>query len=648
MSDEERPPFWRRWFSRGPTASGDSTPGNAPPAAPPASEPPEPPAPLARPAAPAMGTPEPPPPGLAQRPSFGIRRVARAPAAQPPPAAFFAAPPEPPPPASVEPEVMGDDLDDLDDLELAAEESLASTDPVRPPGLSAIEASRTGVLFLRAADALSFLGAISGSGLASRASSLRGPEGRFWVEVPVSPRRTASMASLAAGRPFAGEGAHWVAVLSDGQPIAPEVAPPDAGRDVLLITGSRIQRLQPGEWRAADLRDLLSATSLRGAVLRARPEVAAAVPSAFTRWVLGRAIALGIEVSLVPAERRPLLGDEPVEGIVWMRMRAPGSGVSSAWIGALADLPGVLVTYPVGVEAARLFVDVRCETPLSGPLLESLLPGDEAWLLGAADVGHARIRPAGELVDGAALINPPAPAAAPLALPGAARMPEPIPVRLVRRHVARPTDAVLLDEQELGWLRSYLMTRPVSEEIFLVGGGDRFLVLAAGDIAAKAPFGIELSRVGPGGLYVEQGLDFFPPLPEAARLSAFRAGEYEVVVLTEGGCHRFQAGDMVPAWSLWAGAAPEMKTQVPGETMRRLQEITKALQWKPSEPALARARPTGGPPVAADAGDRAQIRAEAAQAALRGDLAGAARQLERAGDFRAAGRLYERAARGAR
>lgn len=580
-------------------------------------------------------------PPSSKRPSFNIRRVpapARSGSAE-----IIAPPPPSEPPESIEPEIVEDDNEvneQIIEVPSIAPDSLPVPEPVTR------RVMRTGAFFLRAADALSFLGAVSAAGLAAQAWSLRGPGGCFWVEVPASPRRAASMAFLAGGRPFAGEGSRWSAVLSDGGAIPAEASPPDAGGDLLLVTGSRVESLSSTEWHDADLRGLLGQSALRRISLRSREEIAAAVPSVLSRWVLARAVARGLQVSLCPAERRPLAGDWPVEGVVWMRMRAEGTGVPPAWIAALADLPGVQVTYPVGTEAARLFIDARCEAPLSGPLLESLLPGDEAWLLGAEDAGHARIRPMGEMVDGASLIQPPAPAAAPLVVPGDARMPEPVPVRLVRRNLARPGDAVLLDEKELGWLRTYLMTRPLGESMFVVGGGDRFLVLAAGELAAKVPFGIEVCRVGPGGLYLEQGLDFFPPLPEEARLKAFNIQEHEVVVLTEGGCYRLDAGGMVPAWSLWAGAPPPISTQVPGETMRRLQEITKAIQGAPPEPAKARAATQ--PTVKTDLGERARLRAQAAEAELRGDLPGAARLLERAGDFRAAGRLYERAAGGMR
>ena len=163
------------------------------------------------------------------------------------------------------------------------------------------------------------------------------------------------------------------------------------------------------------------------------------VPSALARWVLARAVALGLEVLLAPASRRPLLGEAPVEGAVWMRLRGAARGPHGV-DPALTDLPGVIAAYPVGLEAARLFVDVRCESPLSAALLESLLPG-AAGVLGAADVGHVRVRVLGELVSGASLLNPAEVASAPLAVPGDARLPDPIPVRLVRRNLARRVDA---------------------------------------------------------------------------------------------------------------------------------------------------------------------------------------------------------------
>ena len=67
---------------------------------------------------------------------------------------------------------------------------------------------------------------------------------------------------------------------------------------------------------------------------------------------------------------------------------------------------------------------------------------------------------------------PPSAAPAPFVVGGAARLPEAIPVRLVRRNVVRPTDALLSTRRSFsGWLRTYLMHAPPGESMFLAGGG---------------------------------------------------------------------------------------------------------------------------------------------------------------------------------
>ncbi len=626
MSDADKP---RSWMDRFRSFLGGERPTEEPPHAEETdSEPPT-----------APRAPEPSPRAPRGGSSFGIRRVEGA-ATRPASQAFLQPPPSPEP--------ISDSAEEEED-----EPSISISEPsAERPTTEA--ASHTGAMFRRASDALSFLGAVSSAGLATEALSLAGTDGRVWVEAPVPPVRAAPLAFLAHGRPFGGQGEHrWVAALSDGRLLHVEVMPEEDGITT-LITGDRVERLLPPSFRTVDLRGLLSACALRRIALRSRPEVMIAMPPPLARWVLGRSIALGLDAALATAEGRPLMGDGPAEGVVWMRLRGEGKrGVPVAWLASLTDLPGVMATYPVGAESQRLFVDVRCEAPLAGPLLEALLPGEDGWLLGGEDTGHRRIGKVSEFVPGASLLR------APLEIKGGmgstrsdgrkVRLPEPLAVKLVRRRVNRPVDAVLIDETEVGWLRTYWMARPLGETLYLVGGARHVLVLAPGGLAAAVPFGVELSRVGPGGLYVEQGLDFSPPLPEEARLKAFGPSEATCVVVTEREALSFDVEATVPAWTLWAGPAPEMRVEKAGEAAQKLAAIAKALdgEGKGKQEEKPRAGMVIKPveenkPLGPN--ERAKLRKDAAKAELRGDLAEAAKLLEQVGDAAAAGRLYERAA----
>ena len=113
----------------------------------------------------------------------------------------------------------------------------------------------------------------------------------------------------------------------------------------------------------------------------------------------------------------------------------------------------------------------------------------------------------------------------------------------------------------------------------------------------------------------------------------------EAVVLTGEGSYRFEVAGLVPAWTLWAGAAPVMKTGAPGATMRRLREIGEALMVREPEP--VREEKGAAPKVASDPGE-ARLR-EAGEAEMRGDLEGGGEASGvSARAYRAAGRMYER------
>lgn len=544
--------------------------------------------------------------------------------------------------------------------------------PEQPgPAPSGDASAPTSAVFRSAAAALAFWAAAAGAGLARQARARLSPDGRYWIEVAAPPAHAAALASAAGGAPLAD--------------------PADAGRIA-------------DTWTSIDVHHLLAGSALRPAPLSAEPEVMAFVPAALARWVLDRALARGLDVHLAPATWHPVDRDQPGHAGVWLRIRGPlgparpgtragsagnaGSGephavVPAAWLRAIADLPGVIVARPAHDGAPgepRLCVDIHHRTPVPEPLLARLLaaeprPGHDApdvsdvpgapdvpgahdtWLLAGPDIGPGRIALAGDWVPGSTLVVAPAVPVTPAPAAGEAHLPEPVPVRLVRAPaptLQRLPDAVLVDERELHWLRTYLMSLPLGERVYVVPGMYRTLVLAAAESAAGLPLGVPLVRVGPGALYLEQGLAFAPPLPEPARAAAFAATDDEAVVITAEGAWRFRLRALVPAWTLWAGPGPRLR-DAHDEHLGGLRKLGDAFSRaaqaaRPADPrSVSRFKlppdilPMSGAPLGPR--ERARLRDEAAAELLRGELVSAAEKLERAGDPAAAARLYERAAR---
>ncbi len=546
--------------------------------------------------------------------------------------------------------------------------------PARPehsgePAARSEASAPTGAVFGSAAAALAFWAAAAGAGLARDARARRGPDGRYWVEVAAPSGHVLALAAAAGGAPLA-----------------------EPARAELLAR----------TWSAVNVHHLLAASALRPAPLRAEPEVMAFVPAPLARWVLDRALARSLDVHLAPATWHPVDRDQPGHAGVWMRIRGPGgpagsghtrashaeprSPVPAAWLRAIADLPGVIIARPTHDGALgdpRLCVNIHYRTPVPEPLLARLLtaeqrppaeqrlaaeqrptteqrpPADtrETFLLAGPDIGPGWIAPGGDWVPGSTLVVAPAVPVIPAPAAGEACLPAPVPVRLVRAPapaLQRLPDAVLVDEQELGWLRTYLMALPLGERVYVVPGMYRTLVIAAAESAAGLPLGAPLVRVGPGALYLEQGLTFAPPLPEPARAAAFAATDDEAVAITAEGAWRFRLRALVPAWTLWVGPGPRLRDAHDEHlgSLRKLGDaFSRAAQTaRTSDPrSVSRFKlppdiqPVSGAPLGPR--ERARLRDEAAADLLRGEVVSAAEKLERAGDPAAAARLYERAAR---
>jgi hypothetical protein len=486
--------------------------------------------------------------------------------------------------------------------------------------------------FANPARLLSFLGTIASSGLAREAACRRGPDDSWWAEVEVPWQQAVDLVWAAGGLPFARVNDRWVAV-----PVIGDLPQSAQTGEIVDVRG----------WAKVELADLVVEIPLRSR--KPIPPTSALhvlVPGTLGRWVLHRALALDIAVGLVPSWRRPLRGGGDETGVLLLRLRAKRGNIPASLVQSLSNLPYTAVCQPTGLEGERLLVDVRYHAPLVGTLLSGMIPEGETWVLGAPDVGHWRLLQTGQEVDGESLVEVPDVATAPAPPLGPVKLPEPIPVSLVHRPGGgERIDAVLLDEAELDWVRPFLAGRPVSEVAFLLPGPGVYLLTAPGGLPALVPFGIPLVRIGPGGLYLELGLDFFPPLPEGARAQAFGLEEGKIVVVAGSGvAYRFDLEQMVPAWTLWVGPAPEVKGGLDKRGQKILSALSGDLRAAQADPAQPKPKPSLFDRVKRPGVDRSQILKQAMQAEARDDLVKAAELLESAGELGAAGRLYERAA----
>jgi hypothetical protein len=398
-------------------------------------------------------------------------------------------------------------------------------------------------------------------------------------------------------------------------------------------------------WEQAGLDRLLAVAPLRPGRYTPAPAVDVVAPGMLARWIVKRAVGLGLSVGLVPVERRPISGEDRPSGATLVRLRSPQGAVPPSLVRSIAELPYTIVAPAPADEPRGLLVDVRQSLPSPPQVLTSMVAEGEIWAIGADDVGRWRLRPTGQEIDASGLLD-----ALPLAIAPAPETPAvastaPIPVRLIpRRGGPGRVDAVLLDEAELDWLRRYLATRPAGELAFLLPGDGRHFLTAPGGLPAEMPFGTPMVHVGPGGLYLELGRDFDPPLPDGARQSRFALAPDSVVAVTESQAWRFRIADLVPAWTLWVGEPLPIRAGLSDGGQKLLARVGDAYRRADLEAAQRQhdRGPTAARPL--DREQRARKLEEAQRAELAGDLIGAAELLEQAGYPGQAGRLYERAA----
>jgi hypothetical protein len=202
-------------------------------------------------------------------------------------------------------------------------------------------------------------------------------------------------------------------------------------------------------------------------------------------------------------------------------------------------------------------------------------------------------------------------------------------------------DAVLIGDEELGALRTFLSHGPGGDELVLLLGPGRHLLTEPGGLTRPVPFGTPLTRYGRDGLYLPAGHLLRPRPPDDALVVHFGLARGSVVVVTEAESCRFSVDHLVPAWSLWLGPPPTVREGLSSAATAVLHQLSEV-----DLPAPAAGEPTpasfGAPKH--EPAERGELVREAVRLEQAGEFALAARQLELAGDFYRAARMYELAA----
>ena len=582
-----------------------------------------------------------------KRPKFTIRRIDQpdtspAPSSTPPPRPAADPPPVPPTPPRNKSKRPSGSKPSAPPVPPTPSRNKSkrpsgSKRPVPPPPprpsvtLEAPQRDRTGATFRSASKVLAFLGSAFSAGMVNEAVVRRSPHQGWWVELEVDYDRTCALIWTAGGRPFAAVGSQWVALSVSGELPAEQETP--------LI-------LEVNDWAIVELATLLAETHLLSGRYRGAAILDVVVPGLLGRWVLRRSAALGLKVQICPVQRYALgqPGGQPSSALRLRLQAPPNRVIPAALVHSLTHLPYVIVAEPLALEGRDLLVDVRHRLPLPSLLVQQMIPAGETWVLGPPDVGYWCLQADGDEIEGALLLEAPPMEMIPLPPQTDCRAIAPIPVQLVSRPgLRRPVDAVLLDDRELAWLRSWLMGRPMGETAFVLPGQGRHLLTAPGGLAGAVPFGDPLSWMGPGSLYVALGTTFYPPLPDAARQTRFELGGDRVVVVLPDTAYRFDLAQMLPAWSLWVGDAPEVKGGLSPRGKQLLASLSAAIRQ-------AEAQPMPLPPQIqmrpVTRSERVRLLERAQRLELRGEWVQAAELLEKAGYPGPAGRLYERAAKG--
>lgn len=491
----------------------------------------------------------------------------------------------------------------------------------------------TGGLFRSANSVLAFLGSVFGTRLAETALVRRTPKGTWWAEIAIKHERISPLIWTAGGRPFARSNQHWVPLSLSG-----ELPPQEADTETIDVDS----------WSIVELAQLLAAASLPSNRYRGATVLEVIAPGSLGRWILRRATALGLEVTLTPALRQPLHNhSQDPSGVLLIRLQSHHRPIPAALVHRLTSLPYTIVAAPsVDTNRERILVDVRQRLSLASSLIEPMIPQNEIWVLGTADVGNWKLQVKGNQVDGSLLLDAPELLQAQSPQLPAFQPPKPIPVLLVPRpSPGKQADAILVDDKELSWLRTLLMGRPIGEMAFILPGAGYHLLTAPGGLPTQIPLGIPLVCIGPGAIYLELGMDFYPSLPDAARQQRFNLNDHTAVAVAHQQTYHFDTAQIIPSWTLWVGEIPTVKKGLSAEGKKLLKSISQQLQQeavKPSREKKVSFREHQPLKPRKEVG----LLEQAQQEELKGDLVKAAALLEKAGYAGQAGRLYERIAMG--
>jgi len=502
--------------------------------------------------------------------------------------------------------------------------------------------------FSSASAALAFVGELIAVGQLDGSTLLRDEErGICWVVSVLPPALGRELVMACAGRTYIRQNGSFVRERGWGP-----AGPLSTGQSAAEPTG-KLARVTPQELvRLAGLHVIPQQPLSQALVL---------VPGLGVAALVRRSLELGLRVTHRPVELIPLFaqadnhdGDEagaPWAGSVYMAVEL---GCGPADDGAVTPLPAALVAAlnrdPLQllcrVAGAGLLVQYGLGSALTDSQLLTLIPEGRRWLLADAAFGCALVRDLAEPRDSSGLV---------MLGPGCRIEPclsgvtetavQSLPVQVVPGRTSQAAvDAILLDEADLPVLALLLPDHKLAELAWLVRGGDKHLLLAAGGLLERLPVGEALYCVGPGALYLPIGYRLSPAIPPSARARLFEATAERAVVVRPGHGWEFDVSEAnrVPIWALWAGEPPAIDLQLPPEALAELEAVE--AEFRPPVPARVPASRLFTRRVRQETRQRSW-RDDAFEAEMAGDLAGAAQLFERHGEPLRATHLYETQAR---
>ena len=483
--------------------------------------------------------------------------------------------------------------------------------------------------------ALNFLATLVSQRLAEVGDLRRAPDGGSWIAARGPWGRVAQVVLRDSGALYF-ENADVYTRVRPGLVSDPEAGPED-------------ERVDPRRWPKEEPAGLIARVGLHAAELpRGVGEIRVVAPMLLARAILRRVLAMPVAAECRLARRTKLDGgQESGDSVAVLTLihRNHASGFTRGFLESIADLPQVMVCRALGEARAgqgQLLVDLALRTPFAASYVSGLVPDDEIWLIGASDEGVWRLEPTGPSVSAHDLFAP-ATAVAMQAPP--AQLPQlglpSFPIRIARRAGAgsRRIEAVLLDDVDLAALVPFFMARALAETAFIVCGSGRHLILEAGGLANRLPFGDPLWRPGPGALFVEVEHDFDPPLTTTAREHNFPPSGDVAYVMAADESYRFDLKAALPVWALWLDDAPKFAVNLSPDAQALLDMVKAKLSRNRIDLAHRPMVQTSGARRS-----KSELLSDARTAYARGEVVEAAELLAEAGEFAQAARYFREAA----